>query len=80
MTIGEGRNENQTVNLEFRLSAQLSLQHNGPVQRLHHCRCHTDLLFNLHRHSSLTQDPELFDLLHLGQDILLDLEKAPFFG
>ena len=42
MSIGEGRNVDRLVNRELRLSAQLSLRHNRPIQIPHYCGHCTD--------------------------------------
>ncbi|MED6245225.1 hypothetical protein ATANTOWER_000350 [Ataeniobius toweri] len=47
MPIDEGRNVGRPVNPKVCLSAQLSLYHNGPVQRPHYCSSHTNLSVNL---------------------------------
>ena len=61
MTIGEGRNVDWPVNWELRLSTQLSLHHDRPIQRLHYCGRCTDSPVNLTVHPSLTreQDPKI---------------------
>ena len=48
------------------------------VQSLHHCGCRTDPPINLPLHSSLTrkQDPEILELLHLGKDLIPNMERA----
>ena len=50
------------------------------MQSPHHCR-RTNLPVDLLLCSSLTrvQDPEVLELLYLGQDVLIDLEKALHF-
>uniref|UniRef100_A0A8C6P1N6 Endoplasmic reticulum transmembrane protein n=1 Tax=Nothobranchius furzeri TaxID=105023 RepID=A0A8C6P1N6_NOTFU len=64
--------------LLLRLLTQLSLHHDRPVQRPHHCRCSTNPPIDLTLQFSLTreQDPEILKLLHLGQDLIPDPEKA----
>ncbi|XP_062311935.1 uncharacterized protein LOC134016604 [Osmerus eperlanus] len=78
VTIGEGRNVDRLVNRELRLSTQLLLHHNGPMQSPHHCGRRTDPPVDLALHPSLTreQDPEILELLRLGQDLLPDPEIA----
>ena len=72
LTIGEVRDEDQPVNRELCLLAQLPLHRNGPAQNPHHCGWRTVPLVDLLLHFSLTfeQDPEVLELLHLGQDLL----------
>ncbi|KAK0137965.1 hypothetical protein N1851_025840 [Merluccius polli] len=78
MTIGEGRNVDRLVNRELCLSAQLPLHHDGSVQSPHYCRRSTDPPVDLPLHPPLTreQDPEVLELLHLGQDLIPDPEGA----
>ncbi|KAK0140004.1 hypothetical protein N1851_023076 [Merluccius polli] len=78
MTIGEGRNVDRLVNRELCLSAQLPLHHDGSVQSPHYCRRCTDPPVDLPLHPPLTreQDPEVLELLHLGQDLMPDPESA----
>ena len=67
MTIGESKNVDWPVNRELRLSTQLSLHHDRPIQRPHYCGHCTDPPVSLTLHPSLTreQDPKI--LLHLRQ-------------
>ncbi|KAK0146020.1 hypothetical protein N1851_014720 [Merluccius polli] len=78
MTIGLGRNEDRLVNRELCLSAQLPLHHDVSVQSPHYCRRRTDPPVDLPLHPPLTreQDPEVLELLHLGQDLIPDPESA----
>ncbi|KAK0145384.1 hypothetical protein N1851_015733 [Merluccius polli] len=59
-------------------SFSLHLHHNGSVQSPHYCRCRTDPPVDLPLHPPLTreQDPEVLELLHLGQDLIPDPESA----
>ncbi|XP_077350708.1 adenine phosphoribosyltransferase isoform X1 [Festucalex cinctus] len=59
--------------------AQLFLHHNGPIQNPHHCRRCTYLPVDLPLHPALTreQDPKKLELIHLGQDLIPDPERAP---
>ncbi|MED6288751.1 hypothetical protein CHARACLAT_029646 [Characodon lateralis] len=47
-------NVDRPVNRELHVSAQLSLHHNGPAQRPHHCGSHTDPSVDLPLYSPLT--------------------------
>ncbi|KAK0130536.1 hypothetical protein N1851_035235 [Merluccius polli] len=78
MTIGEGRNVDRLVNRELCLSAQLPLHHDGSVQSPHYCRRRTDPPVDLPLNPPLTreQDPEVLELLHLGQDLIPDPESV----
>ena len=69
VNIGEGSNKDRPVNRELRLLAQLPLRHNRPGQSPHHYRRGTNPPVNL---------PEVFELLHLGQDLLPYPEKGLF--
>uniref|UniRef100_A0A3Q2WI03 Lipid phosphate phosphatase-related protein type 5-like n=1 Tax=Haplochromis burtoni TaxID=8153 RepID=A0A3Q2WI03_HAPBU len=62
----------------------LSLHHNGPVKRPHHCSRSTNPSVDLPLPSPVTheQDPEILELLHLDQELVPDPAWAlhPFFG
>ncbi|KAK0141115.1 hypothetical protein N1851_021854 [Merluccius polli] len=60
------------------LSAQLPLHHDGSVQSPHYCRRCTDPPVDLPLHPPPTreQDPEVLELLHLGQDLIPDPGSA----
>ncbi|KAI2645722.1 Biotin synthase [Labeo rohita] len=78
MTIGESRNVDRPVNRELRLTAQLFLHHDRPVQRPHYCRSCTDPSVDLPLHPSLTreQDPQILKLLHPGQGLPTNLKRT----
>uniref|UniRef100_A0A669CDG2 Uncharacterized protein n=1 Tax=Oreochromis niloticus TaxID=8128 RepID=A0A669CDG2_ORENI len=56
----------------------LPLHHDGPVQRPHHCSRSTNPSVDLRLPSPITreQDPEVLELLHLGQELIPDPEWA----
>ncbi|KAK0146683.1 hypothetical protein N1851_013966 [Merluccius polli] len=60
------------------LVLSLPLHHDGSVQSPHYCRRRTDPPVDLPLHPPLTreQDPEVLELLHLGQDLIPDPESA----
>ena len=69
MAIDEGRNADWLVNRELRLSAQLSLHHDRPIQWPHYCGCCNNPPVSLVLHPSLTreQHPKIF--FHLRQGL-----------
>ncbi|KAL3970244.1 alcohol-forming fatty acyl-CoA reductase [Sarotherodon galilaeus] len=68
VAIGEGRD----------VDRPLPLHHDGPVQRPHHCSRSTNPSVDLRLPSPITreQDPEILELLHLGQELIPDPEWA----
>ncbi len=53
MTISEDWDVDRLVNQKLCLPAQLPLHHDGPVQRLHYCRRHTNPAVDLNRYPVL---------------------------
>lgn len=80
MTVGEGRTWDRPVNWELRLSAQLHLHHNNRYRV--YIRSDTALIrllisgFILPSLVAGEQDPKKLQLLHLGQDLIQDPERA----
>ncbi|MEQ2288574.1 hypothetical protein AMECASPLE_023996 [Ameca splendens] len=81
MPISRGRNVDQPVNRELRLSTQLSLHYNGPAQHPYYCGGRTNSSVDLPLLSPLTheQDPEIFELLQLRQKLPSNLKRASLF-
>lgn len=77
MTIVEGGKEDQPVNQELRLSAELLLAHDRSVQPLDYCRHCTDLTVDLTLHLSLTCEQEL-SLHQLRQGLSSHLERSSY--
>ena len=68
-----------SIHLQQRLPCKLILfTMTDPGQSPHHCRCRTGppVALSLHFPRTREQDPEVLELLHLGQDLLLYPEKA----